>query len=195
MSANELVGHPLWLQHIQLTQTERAFFVTTRLAADKYQAKRLELAEFDQLPLRAPELFGHHVVPVLRRLGPARAGADVYRVFDKIPADPAAIRQIAPVIARLDAEDPRDRDAAQRELRTMGRAAMLAAMRLDPSLLTPEQNSRLVSLRLGDGWARLTDVKSAAKDEAFLMSCLEDEDPAVRTAAANTLAVLRASRL
>jgi hypothetical protein len=195
VSAHELVGHPMWLSHVQLTQSERAFHVGLRLASDKYQLRRIELNEFAQLPLRAPDLYEKHVVPILRRLGPGRAAADVYRVFDKIPADPRVVREIRPLIARLDADDSRDRDAAARDLRRMGRPAMLAAMRLDPSLLTPEQNSRLASLRLDDGWARLLDVGSAARDEAFLESCLEDEDPSVRTAASNTLAALRAAKL
>jgi hypothetical protein len=195
VSAQDLFGHPLWQSHLTLAQSERAFHASFRLAADKYTPRRLRLDEFSQIQTQVPDFWRNYAVPVLRRLGPGRAAADMYRVFDQIPADPKVTREILPLIARLGADDIGERDAAARELRTRGRPALLAAMRLDPALLSPEQNSRLAWFRATDGWVRVEDVESARRDEAFLESCLEDEDPAVRVAAANTLAAVRAGRL
>jgi hypothetical protein len=195
VSAQELVGHPLWQSSFQLVQGERACTVSYRLAADKFQPRRIELANWSHLQMRFPDVFAKVVVPVLRRLGPGRAGVDVYRLFDKIPADPRITRDVLRLIKRLDADDVLERDATVRELRTMGRPAALATLRLDASLLSPEQASRLSSFWADEGWARVDDVEAARKDEAFLESCLEDEDPAVRDAANNTLATIRAARL
>ena len=195
VSAQDLLGHPLWQSHLTLMQSERALHVGFRLAADKYTPRRLRLDEFAQIQTQVPDFWNNYVVPALRRLGPGRAAADVYRVFDQIPADPKVTRDVMALVARLGADELTERDAAARELRTKGRAAMLATMRLDPALLSPEQNSRLAWFRAADGWVRVEDVDSARRDEAFLEACLEDEDPAVRVAAANTLAAVRASRL
>ena len=195
VSGYELAGHPLWRQHLLLMQSERAFFASFRLAADKYTPRKMRFDEFSQVSMQVPELVSGFATPVLRRLGSGRAAADVYTVFDQIPADPEVTRKIMPLIARLGSDDIAARDEAARELRTMGRPAMLAAMRLDRSMLSPEQTSRLASIRASEGWVRVSDLEAARTDESFLESCLEDEDPAVRLAAANTLAAVRAGRL
>jgi hypothetical protein len=196
VSAQELVGHPLWQSSFQLAQGERSLVVSYRLAADKFQPRRIELPNWSHLPMRFPDLYERVVVPILRRLGGAgRAGADVYRVFDRISADPLVTRDVLRLIARLDADDVAERDATLRELRRMGRPATLATLRLDRAILSPEQTSRLSSLWADEGWAQVGDIEAARKDEPFLESCLEDEDAVVRDAAVNTLATIRAGRL
>jgi hypothetical protein len=67
-------------------------------------------------------------------------------------------------------------------------------LRTDPSVLSPEQKSRLDTVYAADGWLHVPDVEAARNDEAFLAACLEDEDEAVRSAASNMLAAARMAR-
>jgi HEAT repeat protein len=135
-----------------------------------------------------------YLVPVLRRLGAARPASDVYRVFDQIPADPKVSDAIAPLVAKLDSDDGAVRDAAAAALKRMGRPATIACLRLDPATLSPEQKNRLAAIHASEGWLHLVDLEAARADEAFLASCTEDEDEAVRTAASNQLAAVRAGK-
>jgi len=96
-----------------------------------------------------------------------------------------------PLIARLDAEDSKVRDAAAASLKALGRAAVHACLRLDEAVLSPEQRNRLIAFYASEGWVHVPDIEAARRDSAFLSGCLEDQDPAVRTAATNLLAALR----
>jgi HEAT repeat protein len=145
-----------------------------------------------QLSARAPgPTMEAYLIPVLRRLGPALPASDVYRVFDRIPADPAIARQILPLIANLDSEDSKIRDAAATSLKALGREGVHACLRLDEAVLSPEQRNRLSAFYESEGWMHVPDVEAARRDPEFLSGCLEDQDPAVRTAATNLLAALR----
>jgi len=192
VAAGQMFGHPATQQSIALSQGEKSLHLLWRLQLDKWNVRSVDLASLSQLDARVPGLLGNYLLPVLRRLGPGRPAGDVYRVFDQLPADPAVTKTVWPVLARLDAGDPRDRDAAVEDLRRMGRPAIHACLRLDPATLSPEQQTRLASLYATEGWMHVADVDAARRDPAFLGSCLEDADPAVRSAATNLLAALRA---
>ena len=69
---------------------------------------------------------------------------------------------------------------------------MLACLRLDLATLSAEQQNRLGSLYACEGWMHVPDIDAARSDPTYLAACLEDEDPAVRSAASNLLAALRA---
>jgi hypothetical protein len=192
VAAGQMFGHPATRQSIALSQGEKSLHLTWRLQLDKWSVRSVDLASLSQLDVRVPGLLENYLVPVLRRLGPARPASDVYRVFDQLPADPKVTRRLWPVLARFDAGDPRARDAAMTDLRQMGRRAIHACLRIDPVTLSPEQQTRLTALYATDGWTHVRDVDAARSDPAFLASCLEDPDPAVRLAATNLLAALRA---
>jgi hypothetical protein len=194
VSAGQMFGHPASQQTLALSQSERVLRLGWRIDADRWQAKRVEVADLNELPTRAPAVVERYLLPVLRRLGAARAPSDVYRVFDQIPADPKVTESIAPLIAKLDADDNAVRDAAAAALKRMGRPATLASLRLDPGTLSPEQKNRLAALHASEGWLHVADVEAARADEAFLASCAEDEDEAVRTAASTLLAAVRTAK-
>ncbi|HEY7117756.1 MAG TPA: hypothetical protein VH475_14300, partial [Tepidisphaeraceae bacterium] len=168
--------------------------LTWRLEVDGWKSRRLELSNLAELPTRSPTLLQGYVMPVLRRLGPGRPAVDVYRVFDQIPADPKVVRAVLPLIAKLDSDDSTTRDAAMTALKAMGRPAILACMRLDPAMLSPEQKNRLSAFYAAEGWLHVPEIEAARADADFLTSCLEDQDEAVRTAASNMLAGLRTAR-
>jgi hypothetical protein len=187
----QMFGLPTARQSLTMTQNERTLRFTWRLQEDHFASRRLDVADLAQLTTRAPGMEEHYLMPILRRLGPGRPASDVYKVFDQIQADPKVIRQILPIITRLDSDDSVVRDAAAASLKAMGAPALLACMRLDPSILSPEQKNRLDAFCATDGWVHVPDIEAARHDGEFLTACLEDEDPAVRSSAANLLAALR----
>jgi HEAT repeat len=192
LAAAQMFGHVAAQQTLSLSQSERTLHLEWRLEADRWQHKRIDLVELNQLPLRAPNLLERYLTPVLRQLGPARAAVDVYSVFDRLPADPKMTQQVLPLVARLDADEAKTRDAATAALKALGRPAVHACLRLDQSNLSPEQKNRLSAFYAAEGWIHVPDVEAARNDPQFIASCLEDEDQEVRTAAANSLAALRA---
>jgi hypothetical protein len=195
VAGTQMFGRPAEQQSITLNQGERTLRIATRLELERWTPKTFDLIALNQVPVRAPNLLEKYLLPVLNRLGPARPASDVYRVFDQIPADPQVARQILPLIAKLDADDPKHRDEAVAALRALGRPAVLTCLRLDASTLSPEQANRLSAVYASEGWLHVADIEAARRDPAFLTSCLEDEDPAVRTAAATLLAAQRAARM
>jgi hypothetical protein len=194
VSAGQMFGHPNAQQTLALGQSERVLRLNWRIDADGWKPKRLDIADMKQLPQRAPAVMEKYLLPVLRRLGPARSASDVYRVFDQIPADPKVTAAIGPLISRLDSDDGAVRDAAAARLKAMGRAGTLACLRLDPATLSPEQKNRLAAFYAAEGWIHVSDLEAARNDEAFLASCAEDQDEAVRTAASSMLAAIRAAK-
>jgi hypothetical protein len=192
VAAGQMFGHPATQQSIALSQGEKSLHLLWRIQLDKWSVHSIDLASLSQLDVSVPGLLENYLLPVLRRLGPARPAGDVYRVFDQLPADAAVTKKVWPLLARLDAGDARDRDAAVADLQRMGRQAVHACLRIDPATLSAEQQTRLATLFATEGWMHVADVDAARRDPAFLRSCLEDPDPAVRSAATNLLAALRA---
>jgi hypothetical protein len=194
IAASQMFGTPFNQQTLTINQNDVSVRLTWRLEVDGWKSRRLELSNLAELPTRSPTLLQGYVMPVLRRLGPGRPAVDVYRVFDQIPADPKVVRAVLPLIAKLDSDDSTTRDAAMTALKAMGRPAILACMRLDPAMLSPEQKNRLSAFYAAEGWLHVPEIEAARADADFLTSCLEDQDEAVRTAASNMLAGLRTAR-
>ncbi|MDB5323214.1 MAG: hypothetical protein JWN40_4845 [Phycisphaerales bacterium] len=190
VAAAQMYGHPAVQQRIWMNQGEGQLHIAWRLAAEQWATKNIDINGLMQLALRVPGPIEDYLMPVLQRLGPALPASDVYRVFDRIPADPAITRQILPLIARLDSDDSKVRDAAAASLKALGRPAVHACLRLDEAVLSPEQRNRLSAFYASEGWVHVADVEVARRDPVFLTGCLEDEDPAVRAAASTLLAAL-----
>jgi hypothetical protein len=194
VAGSQMYAKPGWEQTLTLGQTTRAVTVTWRLQADRFAPKRAQATEFGQLPARLPAAVWDDVRMVLGRLGAARPASDVYRAFDQIPADPAVTKKVRPLLRELEAPAPEAREAAMARIRALGRPGVLACLRREPSLLSPEQASRLRALYATEGWVHVEDPEAARSDPEFLRGCLEDEDPRVRSVARNTLAALAAIR-
>ncbi len=190
VAAAQMYGHPAIQQRIWMNQGEGLLHVAWRLEAEQWATKSVDLSGLPQLAARVSGPMEDYLLPVLRRLGPALPASDVYRVFDRIPADPKVTRQILPLIAKLDADDSKVRDAAATSLKALGRQAVHACLRHDDAVLSPEQRNRLAAFYASEGWVHVADIDAARRDPAFLTSCLQDEDPAVRAAASNLLATL-----
>jgi len=194
VAAAQTFGQLAYRPTVSLNQGERQIHLAWRTEEDKFAAKKIGLVDASHLPTRVPNLYERYLVPAFRQLGPGLAASDVYRVFDRIPADPKVARAILPLVARLAVASDDERDAALASLRAMGRPAILATLRLDPESLSPEQRERLAAFQAADGWYRVPDVEAARRDVAFLVACLTDEDPAVRSAAEAAIAAMRAAQ-
>ena len=152
-----------------------------------------QAADFVQLFNEHEPQVRRYLMPLLKELTGAnllrpRAG-DVYRAFTTIPSDPAVTAQLKAILPDLDADAAPQRNAASAKLDHLGRAGVLAALRLDPSELTPEQRGRIDamidrnSLWPDPASAPTATTATTTTDPHFLADCLADEDAAVRRAA------------
>jgi hypothetical protein len=149
-----------------------------------------------ELRERYPKEFEEQIVPLLSKFSNLpflRPGpADVYAVFDELPADGAVTAQVLALLPQLAADAFPHRDEASRALAALGPAGVLAVLRLDEARagpLTHEQRSRLAALV--NAARRIPpqrfDPAAARAEPRFLADCLEDPDLAVRTAAKREL--------
>jgi hypothetical protein len=194
VAAAQMFGQPRAQPYLTLSQGERTVRVAFRLEADKYVPRTVDAVDLNQLSSRVPNLVDRYLGPVFRRIGAGMAASDVYRVFDQIPADAGVTREVWGLVKKLDSDDSVVRDAALRALKEQGRPAILACLRLDAGVLSPEQKSRLEAFYASNGWIHVGDVEGARKDANFLAACQEDEDQAVREAAGHMLAALVVAR-
>lgn len=136
---------------------------------------------------RQPDAVRQYLVPAFKMLQISHllrpGSADVYRLFEQISADPTVMRQVQALLPELDSPDFRRRAATSAKLAELGRAGVLAVLRLDRSRLSNEQRNRLAVLVAANSRRTLGDIGAARHDLRLLTDCLEDEDPAVRLAA------------
>jgi hypothetical protein len=166
--------------------------ITLMLTRRGVNRRRLITApDLDELRRKHPNEACWYLLPILRQMTGQPilrpGGGDVYRVFTDIPADPAVTAQIDQLLPALAATDAQERDRATLALYALGRPGALAALRYDTESLIPEQRTRLQTLVARNAPLALDDPAAAARDPNFLIECLEDRDPAVRTGAKTLL--------
>lgn len=140
-----------------------------------------------QLLLDRPTDVRRYVVPVLKLINGgenplAPAAADVYRAFPDLPTDAGAARTVAGLLPKLNARDPAERRAASEALKSLGRRAVQAALRVDGSTLPPEAAERLATF-VAEASRDARPPDGLRADASFLLDCLTDSDPNVRVAA------------
>jgi hypothetical protein len=151
------------------------------------QVLRLDGPSFLRLQAEHPEEVHQYLLPLLVRLGGEQllrpGGADVYRVFAELPVSPGVAAKVAEILPRLDSDVFSLRDAASHDLAELGARGAQVVLKLDRGLLTFEQNDRLDAFLDTQRRRAIDDPTTMRKDAAFLVDCLEDDDPAVRAAA------------
>lgn len=131
-----------------------------------------------------PEEARSYLIPLIHLLSGGQmtflpAPGDVYRAFDDLPPDPHVLDMIRRIVPDLSDPDPAIRERASRELASLKRPGVLAAMHIDRHTLPPEAADRIE----GFIQANTVDPRSPAQllaDDAFLTDCLNDPDPRVR---------------
>jgi len=132
-----------------------------------------------------------YLVPVMRLLaGHANvlqpAAGDVYRVFPDLPVEPRYVETIQKLLPDLADRDPAIRQRASRELASLGRRGVQAAMRIDPETLAPEASDRIKAFIQSNTHDTRAPAALVA-DDSFLVDCLADPDQAVRNRAQQLL--------
>lgn len=128
-----------------------------------------------------------YVLPVLRLLNGglnplAPAAGDVYRAFPDLPIDETVQQAISALVRDLASREPAVRERASRELGSLGRRGVQAAMKLDTTPLPPEAAERIESF-IRQNTIDDREPSALRADAGFLLDCLHDPDPNVRTAA------------
>lgn len=145
---------------------------------------------FAELQGNHPAEFRRHALPLLEGMQLrdflVPGASDVYRVFTEIAPTPQVTKRFLETVVLLGSNAADDRDLGERRLKEMGGEAVLAALRTDLSVLTPEERTRVESFVASHG-RRRAEPAQLRQDPMFMIDCLEYEDPAVRAAALKAL--------
>ena len=161
----------------------------TAAAADFLELQRAEPVETRQFVAPVLELLNGGSNPLAPRAG------DVYRAFPSIDPTPAANQAVAAAIVKLSSADPAARRRAAAGLDALGRPGALAAVRVNSSKLPPEARLRLEGFVASQSYFYRTPPADLRADGHFLIDCLGDPDPRVRSAAAGALSKLLGERV
>jgi hypothetical protein len=139
-----------------------------------------------ELVARHPNESRQYLSPLLHHLTGRfllRPGAgDVYRLFDKIPADRAVMKKLDQVLLKLESDSFPVREQGAKELSALGGPFVLAAMRRDNFDLSAEAQERLSQFIADHSNFPWDDLPAARQNRSVLLDCLDDGDPAVRAA-------------
>ena len=146
---------------------------------------------FVELLRRHPHEAAEHLAPVFRdfRQEAEVLGADTRAAWQvlaaRLPRDPALVREVEALVARLDADNYREREAATRRLRELGGPATLVLSDLPRGRYSAEQNSRIDAALAA--FRPLSEEVAAGrlKDTEFLLGCLAYSDDALIRAGAS----------
>ncbi len=144
-----------------------------------------------QLRNEHPAEYRKFLLPVLGKLTDTSrmlpGVSDLYEVFPEIPADEASARELGSLLPALDSTVPAERNAATDRIRAMGGRGILAAMRMDLSTMTPQQQTALMDVIAQGRRAKVQDRSAALRDPDFLLDCLEIDAPGIKPAALRAL--------
>lgn len=156
------------------------------------QMKVLNAESCEQFEQKSPDEYKQFVAPVIELFGFAGlltpGPTDVYRVFTELRPTPDTERQLLEIVTTLASVDPVQRTAASQHLAKMGPPGVLAALRLDRSILTPEQSNR-IDMFIRSHSCLLNEPQRQRHDPLFLADCLEFTDPRVRQLAMDELKI------
>lgn len=159
--------------------------VTRQSSHDKVEPLLNEAASnLFEIERRSPRLFRQFVRPVFTELAAGRpvaspGAADVYAAFDEPLADESMVTRVRDLCLDLANPRPDVRERAAASLEALGNAGVLAAMRLDRSLLPPAA-ARSLDVFV-DSHRRLRDrtKDDLLADPFFLIDCLSFADATV----------------
>jgi hypothetical protein len=129
-----------------------------------------------------------YIRPMLRELGQERLMLPDLRVVRQVLAvqvkvDPAVMEQVRQLVGKLDSDDFAQRLAATAALKKLGLPAAKALGQIDRSTLSTEQHNRIDEILDANRPITGADAERLGTDKAFLIDCLELDDPDARAAA------------
>jgi len=170
------VDEPHVMLYVQITAEPK---VELKLSADNV----IELRR------KYPAEVAKYVDPIFRALHQNALLAHVdpklaWQVFADTFQPPAQLREkVKSLVAQLDADKFQDREAASRELESLGEGAALLLMRQDRTHLSDEQISRIDAFVAKFKLETDEHVARMRVDRDFLIDCLNSDEPAIRAAA------------
>jgi hypothetical protein len=182
-------------EYFSISQQKNTFRLIIRSArapgaAVAARMQSLSADSIEQFRQKSPAEYKEYVAPVIELLSFATlvkpGPTDIYRVFSELKPSPEVERQILEVVASLASVDPAQRTDASQRLEKLGGIGVLAALRLDRSILTPEQRNRIDTFVRSQS-CFLNEPERLRHDPLFLVDCLEVDDMRVRKLALEEL--------
>ena len=156
----------------------------------------LSARNFTELRRKHPKETAAYLEPIFRDLGQSAALFTVdpraaWQVLADAYEPPADVRdKVQQLVKQLDADDPRQREAASKALDEMGQPAALALMRMpeaEREKLSEEQSSRVDAFLAGYRPIKPEEAESLRKNVEFLVLTLAADDEALRKVALGEL--------
>jgi hypothetical protein len=113
---------------------------------------------------------------------------DAWQVLGKsVPLPESSVRKVSELVAKLNADEFADREAAAAELKALGAVGVMALATLDQKVFSEEQRQAIETIRAS--YTRLTDEQLATKqnDPIFLIGVLYSDELPLWSAALKQL--------
>lgn len=147
--------------------------------------KQIGEPSFALLRRNHPQDVQKYVRPLLRELGfddlfdvDAVLARQVFRA--EWPADPAMLDKAAKLLAAMNDNSFRRREAAVRGLDALGPDAVVAVLTMDRATFTPEQTTLVDDFLARHPGVAQKDAAALQTDREFLLDCLTSEEPRLR---------------
>lgn len=148
---------------------------------------------FVELRRQHPREVDTYLRPIIRSMGQegrvfgAKPEVAWQVLGSRYTPDPKLIERLSTILARLDADDFRQREAAAAELKQLGVPASIALMKMDRSKLSLQQNSGIDEFLAEFAPLGEEDSRRLSGDVSFLLDVLYSEDAALRQLALDQL--------
>jgi hypothetical protein len=181
------------IQHPDAADGEPRVMLYVQITGSSPVNLRRGAASVVELRRRYPADVAKYVDPIFRTLKQDGFLANIeprlaWQVFAEAYQPPAQLQsQVQAAIAKLDANEFREREAASADLEKLGEPAALTIMHMDRSHFSDEQKSRLDAFLSRFKLISDAEVNRLRHESDFLLDCLNSDQPAIRQAALNML--------
>ena len=168
-------------------------YIQRMIGEDETGKANFPASGFSTLIRQHLEPTDEYLRPIFQSLGGQEQLFDVEpalaaEVFaDRMRPDAELQKTVAALVAKLDADRPQDRNAAQAELEELGEAAAVALRSVDASKLSLEQQTRIRTILSPQTHAAGIDPAKLRGNVPFLLDALNCRDPGARHAALEEL--------
>lgn len=169
---------------------------TDKQSGDTKTDLKLAAADFPSMRRKYPAEVNRYLRPIFADLGQLSPlfSADPQTAWQvlagRLPPDPAMTARVTALLPRLDADDFPQRQAAQRELASLGQPGAIAVRQLDRRGLSPQQHSELDAFLASVSTLTPKEARQLATSPEFLLDCLELDELRLRQAAWTSLVEL-----